>query len=172
MSSVILFISGGEIFVILIVILIFFGADKIPDFARMMGKGVREFRKASDDIKREFNENAAGITDNIRTLQDDISSTFDKEISAPVQDTVNETASTLEEYKDSYEDYYYHNRDTDADDGNGYDNEYHREETQAASRETAEDTPDGAVSGTGNGGDDNAVPSNPATEEEKQKSDS
>ncbi len=125
----VLFISGGEIFIILLAILIFFGADKIPEFARMMGKGVREFKKATDDIKREFSENTSGVLDDIKTIRDDVSDALTKEISEPVQETVNETAKTFDEYKDSYNlDYYYNNPDYMGSRGN----EYHAEAQTAA----------------------------------------
>ncbi|HRW62697.1 MAG TPA: twin-arginine translocase TatA/TatE family subunit, partial [Bacteroidales bacterium] len=42
-----LFISGQEIFVILLVVLLLFGANKIPEIARGLGKGFREFQKAT-----------------------------------------------------------------------------------------------------------------------------
>ncbi|MDY0200667.1 MAG: twin-arginine translocase TatA/TatE family subunit [Bacteroidales bacterium] len=49
-----LFIGGTEIIVIVFVILILFGSKKIPEVARALGKGFREFQKASDEIKREI----------------------------------------------------------------------------------------------------------------------
>ena len=39
-------LGGGEILLILLFILVFFGAKKIPDLAQGLGKGIREFRKA------------------------------------------------------------------------------------------------------------------------------
>ncbi|MEP7170500.1 MAG: twin-arginine translocase TatA/TatE family subunit [Bacteroidota bacterium] len=50
--------GGGEIFLILIVVLLIFGGKKIPEFARGLGKGIREFKDASsgidnDDTKKE-----------------------------------------------------------------------------------------------------------------------
>ncbi len=51
-----LFIGGTEVILILLVVLMLFGAKKIPEVARAMGKGYREFQKATDDIKREFND--------------------------------------------------------------------------------------------------------------------
>lgn len=39
-------IGSGEIIVILCVILILFGGKKLPEFARSLGKGIREFKKA------------------------------------------------------------------------------------------------------------------------------
>ncbi|MDR2037192.1 MAG: twin-arginine translocase TatA/TatE family subunit [Bacteroidales bacterium] len=121
MVSTLLFVSGGEIFVILLAVLLLFGADKIPDIARMMGKGVREFRKATDDIKREFSENTSGVMDDIKSIQSDLSDTFNKEISDPMQESVNETASALEEYQDPYNyDYYYNNQEYNSYEGNEY----------------------------------------------------
>ena len=58
MVSTILFldISFGEIFLIVAVIFIIFGPQKIPEFARKFGKGMREVKKASAEIKREINK--------------------------------------------------------------------------------------------------------------------
>jgi sec-independent protein translocase protein TatA len=67
-----LFISGGEIFVVLIVVLLLFGANKIPEFAKGLGKGMREFRKATDDIKREINDHSGDVMDDINELKDTI----------------------------------------------------------------------------------------------------
>jgi sec-independent protein translocase protein TatA len=50
-------LGGGEIMLILVVILIFFGANKIPELARGLGKGIREFKDASNEIRSEI-ENA------------------------------------------------------------------------------------------------------------------
>ncbi|WP_317258915.1 twin-arginine translocase TatA/TatE family subunit [Hymenobacter tibetensis] len=47
-------LGGGEIMLIMVVILIFFGANKIPELARGLGKGIREFKDASREIRSEF----------------------------------------------------------------------------------------------------------------------
>jgi len=49
-------VSSGEIFIIFFVILILFGPKKIPEIARAIGKGMREFKKITDDIKEEMNK--------------------------------------------------------------------------------------------------------------------
>ncbi|GAB3313608.1 twin-arginine translocase TatA/TatE family subunit [Hymenobacter humi] len=54
-------IGGSELMLIMVVILIFFGANKIPELARGLGKGIREFKDASTEIRREF-ENAGQPT--------------------------------------------------------------------------------------------------------------
>lgn len=46
--------GGFEWIIIVLVILLFFGAKRIPELARGLGKGINEFRKASDDIKKEI----------------------------------------------------------------------------------------------------------------------
>jgi len=72
MMDHLLFISGGEIFVVLVVVLLLFGANKIPEFAKGLGKGMREFRKATDDIKKEINEQSGDVMDDINDLKDTI----------------------------------------------------------------------------------------------------
>jgi TatA/E family protein of Tat protein translocase len=47
-------LGAPELILIFLVILIFFGANKIPDIARGFGKGIREFKKASRDIEEEI----------------------------------------------------------------------------------------------------------------------
>jgi sec-independent protein translocase protein TatA len=49
--------SGGEILVIIIAIIIVFGPKRLPEMARAFGKGVREFKKATDEIKKEIMDN-------------------------------------------------------------------------------------------------------------------
>jgi sec-independent protein translocase protein TatA len=47
-------LGTGEIILILLIILIFFGAKKIPELAQGLGKGMKEFRKAARDIQDEI----------------------------------------------------------------------------------------------------------------------
>ena len=49
-------LGGPEIFVVVFVILLLFGAKKIPDLARGMGKGIREFKDATKEIKKEVDD--------------------------------------------------------------------------------------------------------------------
>lgn len=49
-----LFIGTTEVLFILFIVVMVFGADKIPDIARGMGKGMRMLRDASSDIKSEI----------------------------------------------------------------------------------------------------------------------
>lgn len=59
MTTTLLFLGsmgGGEIVLILAVVLIFFGAKKIPELAKGFGKGIKEFKDASREVKQSFDE--------------------------------------------------------------------------------------------------------------------
>jgi sec-independent protein translocase protein TatA len=53
-----LFISGGEIAFILFIVIMVFGADKLPEIARGLGKGMRTLKDATNDIKHEITKTA------------------------------------------------------------------------------------------------------------------
>jgi TatA/E family protein of Tat protein translocase len=65
-------IGGSEIFLILLFVLVFFGAGKIPDFARALGKGIHEFKKAADDIKSELSNNTSDLRKDINDATKDL----------------------------------------------------------------------------------------------------
>ena len=47
-------LGTGEILIILFVVLLLFGAKKLPELARGLGKGMNEFKKAQNEIKEEI----------------------------------------------------------------------------------------------------------------------
>ncbi|RME90794.1 MAG: twin-arginine translocase TatA/TatE family subunit [Verrucomicrobia bacterium] len=47
-------LGGSELMVIMAIVLILFGARKIPEFAKGLGQGIREFRKASREVQEEL----------------------------------------------------------------------------------------------------------------------
>ena len=49
-------LGGGEIVLILFIILLLFGEKKLPELAKGLGKGINEFKKASKDIKDEVEQ--------------------------------------------------------------------------------------------------------------------
>ena len=53
-----LFISGAEIVFIFFVILLIFGADKIPTIARGLAKGITQVKQATDEIKSEIQKSS------------------------------------------------------------------------------------------------------------------
>ena len=65
-------LGSTELFFILVVALIFFGPRKLPQLARSMGKGLAEFRKASDDFKRTWEREVALEATRIDTPENSI----------------------------------------------------------------------------------------------------
>lgn len=53
-----LFISGTEIAFIIFIVIMVFGADKVPEIARGLGKGMRTLKNATNDIKTEITKSA------------------------------------------------------------------------------------------------------------------
>ena len=66
-SSTFLFMNMGtpEILMILFVVLLLFGGKKLPELARGLGKGIREFKDASDGVKREIHNNINSVTNDM-----------------------------------------------------------------------------------------------------------
>jgi len=54
----------GEILIIFFVILIFFGAKRLPDLAKGMGKGIREFKNGLNDVQKEIEKNTTQDQEN------------------------------------------------------------------------------------------------------------
>ncbi|MFT4737315.1 MAG: sec-independent protein translocase protein TatA [Cyclobacteriaceae bacterium] len=55
--------GGWEWIVIVLFVVIFFGAKKIPEIARGLGKGIREFKDATKDIKKEIDDTTNSTTE-------------------------------------------------------------------------------------------------------------
>ena len=79
-----LFIGAPEVFVILLIVVMVFGADKIPEIARGLGKGMRQIKDATNDIKKEINDSAKNSG-----LDTDIAKDINKEI-ADVKDNIDD----------------------------------------------------------------------------------
>jgi sec-independent protein translocase protein TatA len=68
-------LGGGEIFLVVLCVLLFFGADKLPEMARAFGKGMREMKNATAEIQKEIEKGAvdiqrdANIGDEIKDLK-------------------------------------------------------------------------------------------------------
>lgn len=98
-----LFISGGEIFVILLVVVMVFGADKLPEIARELGKGMRQIKNATNDIKREIHNSAEkndidiDVAAKVRNEVNRIKDNFDdfsnpmKKVRSDIENSINPT---------------------------------------------------------------------------------
>ena len=81
MNALPLFISSTEIVFILFIVIMVFGADKIPDIAKGLGKGMRTLKNASNDIKTEIQRSAEkqGIdTDLTKDINEEINKVKDE----------------------------------------------------------------------------------------------
>ena len=56
MNPIFALLNGMEVVAILAVILVLFGAKKLPELARGLGQGIKEFKKSSREIQDELNE--------------------------------------------------------------------------------------------------------------------
>lgn len=88
-----LFISGAEIFIILVIVVMLFGADKLPELARGLGKGMQQLKSATNEVKKEITESAKkqGIDTSITSdIQKDI-----KNIKTKVKDNIEDMTGPI-----------------------------------------------------------------------------
>jgi len=110
-SETLLFLNIGtsEMILILVVALFFFGGKKLPELARGLGRGIREFKDASETIKRD-------ISDQINNFEKDLE--IKDEPKAIAQHATDNEASTYgdsgqDNPEDVSPDQYYQNHDYD-----------------------------------------------------------
>ncbi|MDF3078877.1 MAG: tatA [Sphingobacteriaceae bacterium] len=62
-----LFLNIGtpEMMLIMFVALLLFGGKKLPELARGLGKGIREFKDASESVKTEIHRNINAVNDDL-----------------------------------------------------------------------------------------------------------
>ena len=70
-------ISGGELVVILLIAVMFFGKKGIPNVARTLGKSIRQFRDATQDIQRDILSSTKDIQDEVKKQKKDIEDKFE-----------------------------------------------------------------------------------------------
>ena len=79
-----LFISGTEIVFIFFIVLLVFGADKIPSIAKTLAKGITQVRNATNEIKSEIQksvdskEPGGGVGDELKKQVDKVKDDFDE----------------------------------------------------------------------------------------------
>ncbi len=93
-----LFISGAEIFVVLVIVVMLFGADKLPEIARGLGKGMRQVKDATNDIKREIKNSAEK-----NNIDLDVASSIKEEINK-VTDDIQDYSKPVKKVKDTIAD--------------------------------------------------------------------
>lgn len=79
-----LFISGAEIVFIFFIVLLIFGADKIPSIAKTLAKGVTQVRNATNEIKTEIQKSVdtknptAGVSKELKSQVDKVKEDFEE----------------------------------------------------------------------------------------------
>ena len=56
-------IGGPELFLILLIVIVFFGPKKLPEIMKGLGQGIREFRKAARDVQEEIQKEVKQLDD-------------------------------------------------------------------------------------------------------------
>ncbi|REE27376.1 sec-independent protein translocase protein TatA [Winogradskyella pacifica] len=84
-----MFIGAAEIMVILLIVVLVFGADKLPEIARGLGKGMRQLKDATNDIKHEVTKSAKE------------SNIIDTDVTKSVTDELNKVKDDLEDFTGS-----------------------------------------------------------------------
>ncbi|MCW5517690.1 twin-arginine translocase TatA/TatE family subunit [Muriicola sp. Z0-33] len=87
-AVIFLFISGAEIFFIMFIVVMVFGADKIPGIAKGLGKGMRQLKDATEDIKQEIQKSAE---------KQGIDTSFVEDIKQDFQDVKTNVTDTIKE---------------------------------------------------------------------------
>ncbi len=82
-------IGGGEFVFIILVVLMLFGSDKIPEMARSLGKGMQQLKNATNEIKSEIHKSAdvEGIKKTFTDIgTDNIAKDIDEEVNKMKED--------------------------------------------------------------------------------------
>ncbi|WP_326492553.1 Sec-independent protein translocase subunit TatA/TatB [Sinomicrobium oceani] len=109
-----LFIGGPEIFFVIFIVVMVFGADKIPNIARDLGKGMRQLKDTTEDIKREIQKSAE---------RQDIDTSFVEDIKKDIEDVKNNLQSGIgDETKKSMNDIKANDKNADGADDNSSEN--------------------------------------------------
>ena len=91
-------IGGGELILILFVVLMLFGSDKIPDIARTMGKAMAQLKNATNDIKSEIQKGAEANGLDSKSITD-ITGNINQEINKAKENLLKEAAPVVENTK-------------------------------------------------------------------------
>ena len=102
-------IGGSELLFIVVIILMLFGSDKIPEMARTLGKTMAQIKNATNDIKHEINKGAketgldmnslsGGISDEIKKAKQEISQSINplQDVSASIENPIQEVKEGIE----------------------------------------------------------------------------
>lgn len=95
-------IGGGELVFIIFIALMLFGADKIPDIARTMGKAMAQLKNATNEIKTEIQKSADanGVTNSMKELTSSFTNEVEKVKSNLDSNVLPEATKVTEDLED------------------------------------------------------------------------
>ena len=71
-------LGGGEVFIVVFVLFMFFGSDKLPDIIKGLGKGLREINDAKAQIQNEISKSTEGFKEELEKHTSAIQSEIEK----------------------------------------------------------------------------------------------
>ena len=60
------FLGGGELFVIVLAVMLLFGGKGMPNLMRNLGKGIRQFKDATNGIQQDINQNINSMKEEMK----------------------------------------------------------------------------------------------------------
>lgn len=95
-GSVFLFLNmgGGELFLVILVVILLFGSDKLPGIAKGLGKGIREINNAKAQIQNEIQNHTGSFKEELAKHTSEIRSELDK-AGQGLKTQVNDAAKTI-----------------------------------------------------------------------------
>ena len=96
----------GELFAIFVVVLLLFGADKIPQFAKSLGKGIRYVKDATDSVKRDIqtsvDEVKVDVDANMKEVREglDVANSVKRDAKVSLSKVMDEINETVEKKND------------------------------------------------------------------------
>ena len=95
-------ISTGEVIIIMIFILMFFGSKSIPGMAKTFGRTLRQIRDATDDIKRDIRNSTSEIEKDLKGVKDDFKKSS-KSVTDSFKDQTKELGDLSNKFKNTLE---------------------------------------------------------------------
>jgi sec-independent protein translocase protein TatA len=89
-------LGGGELFIIVLFIILFFGSDKLPEIAKGLGKGIREINNAKAQIQSEIQKSTSGFKEEIEKHTSQIRSEIEN-VEKTVKTKLNDTSTAIAE---------------------------------------------------------------------------
>lgn len=96
-------IGGGELVFIMFIVLMLFGADKVPEIARTMGKAIAQVKNATNDIKSEIQKGVESNGLDAKSLTD-MTGSINSQINKATEDILGDTVTQANKIKEDIED--------------------------------------------------------------------